>query len=193
MFFFLVKFVQTHKVTQRLEAKVIEIHLYDTSFYNLKPRSWLGVEVVCGAATSTPVHALVSQFLKEDRAHGGLQKSGIMQSDLLLLPFNAPKHWVLVITLMETKEVLIIDPLETYLQHKDISAVETTQEALTTCRRKIAILLMEEAESVEEYCVYSNLVTCKKESEDCMMGSSVTLVRGGHMCPACQRKSMKKM
>ncbi|CAM4686085.1 unnamed protein product [Lepidochelys kempii] len=187
MFFFLVKFVQTHKVTQRLEAKVIEIHLYDTSFYNLKPRSWLGVEVI------QAVSSVTSTSILSGRAKLKLEKSGIMQSDLLLLPFNAPKHWVLVITLMETKEVLIIDPLETYLQHKDISAVETTQEALTTCRRKIAILLMEEAESVEEYCVYSNLVTCKKESEDCMMGSSVTLVRGGHMCPACQRKSMKKM
>ncbi|CAM5118600.1 unnamed protein product [Eretmochelys imbricata] len=102
-----VKFVQTHKVTQRLEAKVIEIHLYDTSFYNLKPRSWLGVEVI------QAISSVTSTSILSGRAKLKLEKknSGIMQSDLLLLPFNAPKHWVLVITLMETKEVLIIDPL----------------------------------------------------------------------------------
>ncbi|CAM5148798.1 unnamed protein product [Natator depressus] len=105
MFFFLVKFVQTHKVTQRLEAKVREIHLYDTSFYSLKPRSWLGVEVI------QAVSSVASTSILSGRAKLKLEKSGIMQSDLLLLPFNAPKHWVLVITLMETKEVLIIDPL----------------------------------------------------------------------------------
>ncbi|KAG6920865.1 hypothetical protein G0U57_013060, partial [Chelydra serpentina] len=40
---------------------------------------------------------------------------------------------------------LILKFAETYLWHKDISTVEITQEALTTSRRKIAILLMRES------------------------------------------------
>ncbi|CAM5144171.1 unnamed protein product, partial [Natator depressus] len=40
-----------------------------------------------------------------------MEKSGILQSDIVVLPFNSPNHWVIVITRMETKELVIIDPL----------------------------------------------------------------------------------
>ncbi|CAM4702954.1 unnamed protein product, partial [Caretta caretta] len=33
-----------------------------------------------------------------------------LQRDVLLLPFNAPNHWVIVISRTETEEALTIDP-----------------------------------------------------------------------------------
>ncbi|CAM4468298.1 unnamed protein product, partial [Caretta caretta] len=35
---------------------------------------------------------------------------GFLQCDILLLPYHTPSHWVLAIALMQTKELLIIDP-----------------------------------------------------------------------------------
>ncbi|CAM4465217.1 unnamed protein product, partial [Lepidochelys olivacea] len=35
---------------------------------------------------------------------------GFLQCDILLLPYHTPGHWVLAIALMQTKELLIIDP-----------------------------------------------------------------------------------
>ncbi|XP_050816214.1 sentrin-specific protease 1-like isoform X2 [Gopherus flavomarginatus] len=76
---------------------------------------------------------------------------------------------------------LILKFAETYLQHKDISMVETTQKANTAFRRHIAILLMKESESVEDYCIYCNLIDCEKESEDCTMVQCVSCKRWAHI------------
>ncbi|XP_050806885.1 uncharacterized protein LOC127049707 isoform X4 [Gopherus flavomarginatus] len=75
---------------------------------------------------------------------------------------------------------LILKFAETYLQHKDISTVETTQKANTAFRRHIAILLMKESESVEDYCIYCNLIDCEKESEDCTMVQCDSCKRWAH-------------
>ncbi|XP_030405247.1 sentrin-specific protease 1-like [Gopherus evgoodei] len=76
---------------------------------------------------------------------------------------------------------LILKFAETYLQHKDISTVETTQKANTAFRRHIAILLMKESESVEDYCIYCNLIDCEKESEDCTMVQCDSCKRWAHI------------
>ncbi|XP_030398541.1 uncharacterized protein LOC115639722 isoform X3 [Gopherus evgoodei] len=76
---------------------------------------------------------------------------------------------------------LILKFAETYLQHKDISTVETTQKANTAFRRHIAILLMKESESVEDYCIYCNLIDCEKDSEDCTMVQCDSCKRWAHI------------
>ncbi|XP_039395212.1 transcription factor BYE1-like [Mauremys reevesii] len=68
-----------------------------------------------------------------------------------------------------------------YLQHKDFSAVETTQGATTAFRRHIAILLMKESESVEDYCIYCNCINCEKENEDCTMVQCDSCKRWAHI------------
>ncbi|KAM9173016.1 uncharacterized protein ACDP82_000209 isoform 1-T2 [Pangshura tecta] len=76
---------------------------------------------------------------------------------------------------------LILKFAEMYLQHKDISAIETTQEANTAFGRHIAVLLMKESESVEDYCIYCNLINCEKESEDCTMVQCDSCKRWAHI------------
>ncbi|CAM2098109.1 unnamed protein product [Caretta caretta] len=83
------------------------------------------------------------------------------------------------------------------LEQKDIRSVETSQEANTAFRRQIAIVLMKESESVEDYCIYCNLVSCEKKSGGLhnvvtYQTSSVILARGGHLCPAFQKEPITK-
>ncbi|XP_030399403.1 sentrin-specific protease-like [Gopherus evgoodei] len=56
---------------------------------------------------------------------------------------------------------LILKFAETYLQHKDISMVETIQKANTAFRRHIAILLMKESGNYFLPCIVDSLGTCE--------------------------------
>ncbi|KAG6937638.1 hypothetical protein G0U57_008626 [Chelydra serpentina] len=76
---------------------------------------------------------------------------------------------------------LILKFAETYLQQKDISTVETPQKANTAFRRQMAIVLTKESESVEDYCIYCNLVNCEKESEGRTMDQCESCKRRAHM------------
>ncbi|KAG6925413.1 hypothetical protein G0U57_014516 [Chelydra serpentina] len=76
---------------------------------------------------------------------------------------------------------LILKVLSVVSLQKDISTVETPQEANTVFRRQIAIVLMKESESVKDYCIYCNLINCDKESEDCTMVQCESCKRWAHM------------
>ncbi|XP_050777851.1 uncharacterized protein LOC127033743 isoform X3 [Gopherus flavomarginatus] len=85
---------------------------------------------------------------------------------------------------------LILKFAETYLQHKDISTVETTQKANTAFRRHIAILLMKE--SAWRTTAYTATLLTVKKKVRIARWSSVILARGGHIYHALQKEPIKK-
>ncbi|XP_050806886.1 uncharacterized protein LOC127049707 isoform X5 [Gopherus flavomarginatus] len=192
-----VKLVMTSKHTERLEAKVRNIKLYGSSFHCLKPRSWISDEVI-DAFLSCVVE-------KADGKIALMKKKELLIIDPLCDEIRYERtclrNWRNFIKRLTSKSSsdwnskivqhprqsdghncgpLILKFAETYLQHKDISTVETTQKANTAFRRHIAILLMKESESVEDYCIYCNLIDCEKESEDCTMVQCDSCKRWAH-------------
>ncbi|CAM4429621.1 unnamed protein product [Caretta caretta] len=105
-------------------------------------------------------------------------KSGIMQHDILLLPFNASNQWVIVFAIphLPSNWKIHNGTLENIVEHK--RQTDGHNYVWTTHPKENM-----------EYC---NFVTCKKENEGCMMKSSVTLVRGEHIPPAFQREPMRR-
>ncbi|XP_050793743.1 uncharacterized protein LOC127043711 isoform X2 [Gopherus flavomarginatus] len=200
-----VKLVMTSKHTERLEAKVRNIKLYGSSFHCLKPRSWISDEVQ--AISSVVSTVILSGRATQVKVKIALMK----KKELLIIdPLcdeiryerTCLRNWRNFIKRLTSKSSsdwnskimqhprqsdghncgpLILKFAETYLQHKDISMVETTQKANTAFRRHIAILLMKESESVEDYCIYCNLIDCEKESEDCTMAQCVSCKRWAHI------------
>ncbi|XP_030432242.1 uncharacterized protein LOC115657972 isoform X5 [Gopherus evgoodei] len=200
-----VKLVMTSKHTERLEAKVRNIKLYGSSFHCLKPRSWISDEVQ--AISSVVSTVILSGRATQEKVKIALMK----KKELLIIdPLcdeiryerTCLRNWRNFIKRLTSKSSsdwnskivqhprqsdghncgpLILKFVETYLQHKDISTVETTQKANTAFRRHIAILLMKESESVEDYCIYCNLIDCEKESENCTMVQCDSCKRWAHI------------
>ncbi|XP_014425344.2 uncharacterized protein LOC102456264 isoform X1 [Pelodiscus sinensis] len=241
--FLKVKFAMNGKQKKRLEAKVKNYKLYGTSFHCLKPRSWICDEVIdayfsCLVEKSggkvEAISTVVATQILLGRQRNLKSKSRFLHHDIILLPYNAPNHWVLAIAQMDTQELVIIDPLceemsyerkflrnwrnfikgeksnstsnwkcqivshnrqidgyncgplilkfaEMYLQLKDVSSVDISEEANNEFRRHIAILLMKESEGIEEFCIYCNRINCEKKSEECTMVQCDSCKRWAHM------------
>ncbi|XP_067409985.1 uncharacterized protein [Emydura macquarii macquarii] len=75
---------------------------------------------------------------------------------------------------------LILRFAESYLLEEDIRTVETTEEAMNIFRRKIAIRLLQESDSVEDYCIYCSFMTCTQK-KDCMMVQCDSCKRWAHV------------
>ncbi|XP_050816220.1 uncharacterized protein LOC127054226 isoform X7 [Gopherus flavomarginatus] len=177
-----VKLVMTSKHTERLEAKVRNIKLYGSSFHCLKPRSWISDEIALMKKKELLIIDPLCDEIRYERTclrnwrnfikRLTSKSSSDWNSKIMQHPRQSDGH---------NCGPLILKFAETYLQHKDISMVETTQKANTAFRRHIAILLMKESESVEDYCIYCNLIDCEKESEDCTMVQCVSCKRWAHI------------
>ncbi|XP_030432243.1 uncharacterized protein LOC115657972 isoform X6 [Gopherus evgoodei] len=177
-----VKLVMTSKHTERLEAKVRNIKLYGSSFHCLKPRSWISDEI---ALMKKKELLIIDPLCDEIRYERTCLRN--WRNFIKRLTSKSSSDWNSKIVQHPRQSdghncgPLILKFVETYLQHKDISTVETTQKANTAFRRHIAILLMKESESVEDYCIYCNLIDCEKESENCTMVQCDSCKRWAHI------------
>ncbi|XP_050777855.1 uncharacterized protein LOC127033743 isoform X6 [Gopherus flavomarginatus] len=186
-----VKLVMTSKHTERLEAKVRNIKLYGSSFHCLKPRSWISDEI---ALMKKKELLIIDPLCDEIRYERTCLRN--WRNFIKRLTSKSSSDWNSKIVQHPRQSdghscgPLILKFAETYLQHKDISTVETTQKANTAFRRHIAILLMKE--SAWRTTAYTATLLTVKKKVRIARWSSVILARGGHIYHALQKEPIKK-